>query len=283
MPIRSDLLSPLPRTTARAAEAVFGKGNIYLTVGDQLEQLLADVDVARLDPASEQPATTLAVLALVTIFQFVEGLPDRRAIEAIRTRIDWKYALHLPLAYPGLEYSVLCRFRQSVFNDPPAYAVFQQVFNGLAQTGLLRDLDAQRSGGNEVLEVVCAISRLEQLVEAMHAVLEALAAVEPKWLLANTLPHWYERYNKFLTMRVLPNSNDEQVSLAQAIGKDALYLLEALATGGGDLARLPEVQALQQVWHRQFCWNLSEIEWRLPLCASCTEHTRSSHDLTLHL
>jgi hypothetical protein len=35
--------------------------------------------------------------ALVTVMQFAEGLSDRQAAEAVRVRIDWKYALGLKL------------------------------------------------------------------------------------------------------------------------------------------------------------------------------------------
>src|SRR5258708_4720402 len=50
-------------------------------------------------------------LALVCVFQFVEGLSDRQAAEAVRSRIDWKYALALDLADPGFDYSILSKFR----------------------------------------------------------------------------------------------------------------------------------------------------------------------------
>jgi transposase len=269
MSIRNELLPSLPRDTAQAAHAAFGQGNIYLTIGDRLDQLVGDVDFARLDPASEQPVARLATCALVTLFQFVEGLPDRRAVEAMRTRIDWKYALHLPLAYRGLEPSALCRFRQRLLNDLVAQLVFQQVMDRLAQTGLLKDIAGSRSGSSEVLAAVCMVSRLEQLLEAMQAVLEALAAAGSKWLLENTLPHWYERYNQIFMLRILRKSNGEQLVVAQTIGQDALYLLEALTAHGSDLAQLPEVRTLQQVWQQQFFQNLPEIEWRSPVCASC--------------
>jgi transposase len=36
---------------------------------------------------------------LVTIFQFMENLADRQAAAAVRSRIDWKYALG---AYPRI-------------------------------------------------------------------------------------------------------------------------------------------------------------------------------------
>ena len=41
----------------------------------------------------------------------MEKLPDRQAAEAVRIRLDWKYALHLPLTYTGFDYRVLSEFR----------------------------------------------------------------------------------------------------------------------------------------------------------------------------
>ena len=281
MVIRSGPLPPLPRDTARATEAVFGKGNSYLTIGDQFEQLLADIDFACLDSIG-RPVSTRAVLTLVTIFQFAEGLSDRRAVDAIRTRTEWKYALHLPMNYPGFESPLLCRFRQIILTDPSAHEVFQQVLDRLAQAGLFRNLDAQRSHSDEVVAAVCTIACLEQLIEAMHAVLEALAAVEPRWLLTHSLPHWYERYDQMVSMHALPTSRPEQLMLAQAVGKDAAHLLEAIAMAGGAVARLPESQALRQIWQQEFSENLPEFGWCLPHCVSCPGYYQISNDPALH-
>lgn len=274
-------IPPLPRDTARAAEAAFGKGNIYLTIGDHFKQLLTEIDFDRLVATSPQSVSTLAVYALVTIFQFVEGLPDRRAGEAIRTRTDWKYALHLSLANPGLDHLTLCRFRQLVLSDPAVREVFQQMIRGLTQLGFLRDAFGQNAVSGEILAAVCARSRLEQLIEVMRAALESLAAVNPKWLVANTLPHWYERYNQQLAFDVLPGTIDAQNSLALSIGQDARHLLEAVLLDD-ELAQLPEVQALQRSWPQQFNRDQSEIEWRMPVCTSCLAYDRSANDLAHH-
>ena|SRR5215469_6830940 len=40
----------------------------------------------------------------------MEGLSDRQAAEAVRERIDWKYALSLDLTDPGFDFSVLSEF-----------------------------------------------------------------------------------------------------------------------------------------------------------------------------
>ena len=48
---------------------------------------------------------------MVTIMPYVEDLSDRRAAEAIRRRIDWKYALSWELTNPGFDSTVLSAFR----------------------------------------------------------------------------------------------------------------------------------------------------------------------------
>lgn len=47
----------------------------------------------------------------MSLLQFAEGLSDRQAADAVRSRIDWKYLLGLPLADPGFDSTVLSEFR----------------------------------------------------------------------------------------------------------------------------------------------------------------------------
>lgn len=260
--------SPVPNDPVRAADVVSGQGS-YLTIGDQIERLLADVEFARLDPAGRQSPATLTLLALVTIFQFAEGLPDRQAAEATRTRADWKYALHLAHTYSGLDYRLLCEFRQTLWRDPAAQHVFQQVLDRLAGTELLNGTDRESITVDEVLAAICRVSWLEQLLETMHMVLEALAAVAPESLRTITLPHWYERYRQLPMVRDLPKTKEDQISEAQAIGADAAYLLAAIAGTGDKLSLLPETRSLQQVWAYQFESDKLSPQWRTPICTAC--------------
>ena len=102
---------PVPADTARVAHQVFLKGNRYLTLRDELGSIYNDCDFAELFPTHGQPAECPWRLTLVCVMQFVEDLSDRQAAEAVRTRIDWKYALGLELSDPGFDYSVLSEFR----------------------------------------------------------------------------------------------------------------------------------------------------------------------------
>src|SRR5918911_5169657 len=113
MSLRPQAIYVVPEDTARVARAAFPKGNAYLRMHDELGRLYADRDFAALFPVLGQPALAPAQLALVTLMQFAEGLSDRQAADAVRARIDWKYALCLALEDPGFDHSVLseCRDR----------------------------------------------------------------------------------------------------------------------------------------------------------------------------
>ena len=111
MSLKPDPIQPVPEETARVARAAFRKGNPLLSLRDELGAIFADADFADLFPKLGQPGLPPWRLALVTLLQFRENLPDRRAAEAVRARIDWKYLLGLELADPGFDHSVLCEFR----------------------------------------------------------------------------------------------------------------------------------------------------------------------------
>src|SRR3954464_9874200 len=111
MSLHSHVIEPVPDETARVARAAFPKGHPYLTFRDALGTVFQDEDFTALFPAWGPPGLPPWRLALVTIMQFRENLPDRQAAEAVRARIDWKYLLSLELDDPGFDHSVLCEFR----------------------------------------------------------------------------------------------------------------------------------------------------------------------------
>jgi transposase len=83
----------VPAMTAQVARAAFPKGCLAIRVRDALGELFEDVQFAELFAARGRPAVSPARLALVSVLQFAEGLSDRQAADAVRGRIDWKYAL----------------------------------------------------------------------------------------------------------------------------------------------------------------------------------------------
>ena len=90
MSLRPHQPDPVPEETARVARLAFPRGNRYMRLRDELDSIYADASFATLFPRRGQPAASPWRLALATVFQFAEGLSDREAAEAVRSRIDWK-------------------------------------------------------------------------------------------------------------------------------------------------------------------------------------------------
>jgi transposase len=111
MSMKPQEISPVLEETARVARVANPKGNVYMHIRDELGSLYLDQMVAALFPRRGQPAEAPWRLALVTVMQYMEDLSDRQAAEAVRERIDWKYALSLELTDPGFDFSVLSEFR----------------------------------------------------------------------------------------------------------------------------------------------------------------------------
>src|SRR5215211_4211981 len=103
---------------------------------DELESLVEDRDLAHLFPKRGQPAERPWRLALVTIFQFAEDLSDRQAADAVRARIDWKYALALPLNDPGFDHTVLSEFRARIRAGGADQVLLDVLLDRFRQQGL---------------------------------------------------------------------------------------------------------------------------------------------------
>ncbi len=136
-------LPSLPPDTAYAAKAVFAEGDFYQVIGNHFDSLVAEIDMSNLYTAEDMPAVHPAVLALVTLFQFLEDLLDQQAADAARTWTDWKYALHLPLDYPGFDPQVLWEFRECLVPLEARQPILDRVLANFRELGLLENIDPQ--------------------------------------------------------------------------------------------------------------------------------------------
>src|SRR5215472_11355792 len=105
-------LEPIPEETRLLVQRLIPKGTRVTQLRDALGPIYGDEQFAQLFPKRGRPAEAPWRLALVTVLQAIEGLTDRQAAEAVRTRIDWLYALALPLDEPGFDYTILSDFRE---------------------------------------------------------------------------------------------------------------------------------------------------------------------------
>src|SRR5262245_3465552 len=111
MSLKPESIGLVPEETARIARAAFPNGHLYMRMRDEAGSIFEDHQFAPLFSRRGQPAEAPWRLALITIMQYAEGLSDRQAANAVRGRIDWKYALGLELTDPGFDSTILSEFR----------------------------------------------------------------------------------------------------------------------------------------------------------------------------
>jgi hypothetical protein len=90
MSMRTLFAREIPEETRRLVEPLLSPDSVYRLVGNEVEQIISDEDFVGMYAEEGRPAVNPVVLALVSVFQFLEKLPDRAAAEAAVMRLDWK-------------------------------------------------------------------------------------------------------------------------------------------------------------------------------------------------
>jgi transposase len=254
----------IPATTAQVARAAFLRGCLAIRIRDALGELFDDGLFAGLFAMRGRPALSPARLALVSVLQFAEGLSDRQAADAVRGRIDWKYALGLELTDTGFDASVLSEFRARLAADDQTERLLHQMLERLRTQGLLVRGGRQRTDATCVVAAVRELNRLELVTETLRAALEALTAAAPEWLLATVPEDWYQRYGQRASDYRLPQRQTARAALAVTVGADGYALLDGVHTGDAPawLRQVPAVQILRAVWIQQYYRDRQGLRWR---------------------
>lgn len=267
MSLKALPIPAIPDETARVARAAFPSGTLCLQLREALGTLYSDADFADLFPTRGQPAEAPWRLALVTVLQFVEGLSDRQAADAVRSRLDWKYALSLELSDPGFDHTVLSEFRTRLVQGGAAPRLLDVLLEQCQARGWLKARGRQRTDSTHVLAAVRALNRLECVGETLRHALNVLAEVAPDWLQAYVTrahPEWVERYSRRIEEYRLPTGTTARQAYAETIGADGWELLSALEqpTAATWLREIPAVQSLQCVWAQQYQAREAGGHWR---------------------
>src|SRR5437667_9448341 len=116
----------------------------------RLRAIYTDEAFADLFPTHGQPALAPWRLALVTVFQFMEGLTDRQAADAVRDRLAWKYALSLDLCDPGFDHTVLSEFRSRLIEGNAEQRLLDLLLQRCREGGWLKAHGRQRTDSTHV-------------------------------------------------------------------------------------------------------------------------------------
>ncbi len=269
-------IGEIPAETSQLARQLYARTNIYLAIGDATDALVEGIDIHLLDPSASLDAASIFRLALVTAFQNAESIPDMEASNATRKRIDWKYALHLPLHHRGIAAQALCAFRQNLYCSLQALKEDHRLIARLVKLGLaLRGGQAPVSAEDALL-TVCQLSRLHLLYTGMKAALGLLASASPEHFRAGMPPYWYERYKGGRLFPEVLSSRQEIQNEALRLGADMRRLLAMVEEPElASLAGQAEFTRIAGLMNSQFVVVADQIHWRLPGCANCTINTLS--------
>ncbi len=250
--IKWRLSRSVPAETAALALPLMSETNIYRQIGDRFAELMPTEAV--FEPVYSykgRGAISPLLLALVTILQMMEKVPDRVAADFVVFRMDWKYALHLPLSYKGFHFTDLYAFRQRLVQHGAEKLVFDQVLAKLKAMGLIKERGKVRTDATHVVALLNRLSQLELVRESIRAALDAVSVLAPAWLNETVPLTFCEAYGQ--------RQNDYRVSDSQIAkqlfeaGRDGYWFLAQLERSApAHVQRLSEVETLRTVLGQQF-------------------------------
>lgn len=254
----------VPQLTAQIARAAFPNGNRYMLMSDRLGTIFTNEQFGALFSHTGQPAIAAWRLALVTVMQFAENLTDRQAAEAVRSRIDWKYALRLEMEDAGFHYSVLSEFRDRLVVGKQEALLLEALLAALKEKELWKGQAKQRTDSTHILAAIRNLNQLELVHETLRNALNALAVQSPAWLKRQVSPVWFERYSERTSNYLLPKKETERQEWAEQVGRDGQFLLEQIYFGGQhpELSELTAVETLRKVWLQNFYQEEEKIRLR---------------------
>ena len=262
MSLRGSNWHEIPEETKQVAQKAFPKGNVYMSMRDNLDLRYADSDYADLFCGHRgRPAESPGRLNQILVMQHAEGLSDRQTAEAVRSRIDWKYALGLSLEDAGFHHSLLGEHRQRLLSGGVERSLLGDMLVQLRDLGLLKERGQQRSDSTHVLASIRELNCLACLGETLRQALNHLAEAVPEWLLKQIGEHWFgPRFEQYR----LPKGKEERDRLAERIGAVGYHLLKAVYGSAFEveLKQSAPVEMLRLVWKQHYLLEQGQVQLR---------------------
>jgi transposase len=253
MSLQWSLSQEVPESTisAKTVGTLLEEDDLYLYIGNHFNELLPDESV--FEPMyceTGRGAVPPQLLFLVTIFQFLEKVPDRMAAKLIASRLDWKYACHLPLDYPGFHFTVLHGFRDRLKENDQDRALFEEIVGKLVDLGLIKRRGKMRTDSSHVLGVVQRLTQLELVIETLRVAMKAIQEVAPDWMKGNVPDVFVEAYDeRFWEFKLSDAEVEERLSKA---AHDASWFLRAVEAMAPEVVQaLAEIKVLREVLDQQ--------------------------------
>jgi transposase len=202
-------------------------------------------------PDNGRSAVEPVLLAGVSLWQYLEGVPDREAEELLRYHAGWNFALNRNVGDKGFHPTVLVYFRKRLIEADQSGLIFRQVLEGLVEAGLVARSSKQRLDATQVFGLVSRMSWLDCVRESLRLAWQELAESaagfgRPTW--------WAELRERYVESKLDYKAPAQTLEKKlQEAGQDAARLLnwvkslsdEAIGSG-------KQVALLQRVFDEQF-------------------------------
>lgn len=279
MSLKNPFPEDVPQETVQIVEPLLPDDSVYRLVAECVDEFLGDEQFAGLYADDGRPGINPVILSLVTIFQFLEKLPDRAAAHMVVMRMDWKYALRQPLDWGGFHYSDLCNFRKRLLAHEQESMLFERLLDYLRERGVVRAGGKQRTDATHILGAVKRMGDVEVVREGLRLAISDLISSDAKWVMQHIPASMIKTYK-----RAMPNyrmSQQELQEFIQETGEEARWLLDQVALHGSvELQQLPVVMQLRQIWEEQYQY-VSEPDHNLEVRQGkdyVTNRIRNPHD-----
>jgi transposase len=271
-----DVQGSLFESLGAIAPELFADNDRYKLFAKKVWPVLAGCREALLecyDSENGRPGVEPVVLLGVLIFQFLERVPDRQAVELVKYHLGWKLALNLKLSEGGFHPTTLVYFRQRLIEHAKADVVMRGVLAALQKEGLLPKRSKQRLDSTHVLSAVADLSSLECVRETLRLALEELA----KGLRASERPDFWEMFwERYVESKLDYKSGAEVLkNKHRQAGQDCLQLLHWLEAMAAELRYGQQVELLRKVFAQQYEPEASQVK---PVKEHATGVVRNPHD-----
>jgi len=202
------------------------------------------------EPENGRPGIEPVVLLGVLIFQFMERVPDRQAVEMVKYHLGWKLALNLKLGADGFHPTTLVHFRQRLLEAGKSNIAFRVVLKALEEEGFIAKRSRQRLDSTHILGAVARMSALECVRETLAVALDEL---EGKLTQGQRPEFWEQLWERYVESKLDYKSAEETLqSKRRQAGADCLRLLEWLEPLGAEVREAKGVALLRKVFSQQY-------------------------------
>jgi hypothetical protein len=202
-------------------------------------------------PDNGRPAVEPVLLLGVNLLQYLEGTPDRQAVDCLRYHAGWNFALNRHLGDEVFHPTCLVNFRARLIEQGQSALAFAQVLDGLVAAGLVARQGKQRLDSTQVFGLVSRMSNLECVRESLRLALEELKGRAQKFA---PPAFWEQLWSRYVESKLNYQVSRETLTAKfKEAGADAWRLLDWVERlSDKEIAQGEQVKLLRRVFGEQF-------------------------------